>query len=420
MTSRVLPPAGPPRVLALAQLTNSIGDGAYYVTSALYFTRIVGLSPTQLGLGLTLAWAVGFVAGVPLGHLADRRGPRGVAILLALTTAVAVASFLVVRSFLPFVVVACVYTSAQCGLAAARQALLAGLVDRTRRTATRAYLQSTLNAGLALGAGVGGLALYFDSLPAYLAIFTMDALSFLTCAVVLRGLPAPGPTTTVPGPHRLAVLRDRPYAVVSLLNMVMLLHIPLISLGIPLWIVERTAAPRWLVSTVLVVNTVAVVLFQVRVARSVTDLRSATRSVRRSGVVLLASCAVFALSSVGASPVVACAVLLGAAGLQVLGEMLQASGAWEIGFELAPADRQGQYQGLFGSGIAVARMLGPLLVTALVVTWGVPGWLLLGGVFLAAGLAMGPAVRWAQRTRPVSSPESARVPVPARRSTLGR
>jgi hypothetical protein len=51
------------RLLAVAQLTNSVGDGAYYVCSVLYFTRVVGLSPTQIGLGLTLGWGAGFLAG---------------------------------------------------------------------------------------------------------------------------------------------------------------------------------------------------------------------------------------------------------------------------------------------------------------------------------------------------------------------
>ena len=150
-------------MLAIAQLANSFGDGAYYVCSALYFSRIVGLSPTQIGLGLTLGWAAGFLAGVPLGHLADRRGPRGTAVLLALATATAVASFLFVRSFAPFVAIAIVYACCQCGLQAARQALLAGLVGAAERTTVRAYLQSTLNAGLAIGAALGGLALSFDT-----------------------------------------------------------------------------------------------------------------------------------------------------------------------------------------------------------------------------------------------------------------
>ncbi|GAA2998945.1 hypothetical protein GCM10017559_19540 [Streptosporangium longisporum] len=154
MFGRIMPSPGPPRVLALAQLANSIGDGAYYVCSALYFIRIVGLSPAQVGFGLTLAWAVGFVASVPLGHLADRRGPRGTAVLLAVATALAVGSFLFVRSFPLFVLVACAYATCQCGLAAARQALLAGLVDRARRTGVRARLQATSNAGLAVGGRV--------------------------------------------------------------------------------------------------------------------------------------------------------------------------------------------------------------------------------------------------------------------------
>ena len=81
---RFLPPPGPPRVLALAQLANSIGDGAFYATSALFFTRVVGLSATQVGLALTVAWAIGMLAGVPLGMVADRWGARRTAVLLAI------------------------------------------------------------------------------------------------------------------------------------------------------------------------------------------------------------------------------------------------------------------------------------------------------------------------------------------------
>lgn len=406
MSFRIVPPSGSPRILAVAQLINSLGDGAYYVCSALYFARIVGLSPTQIGLGLTIAWAIGSVAGVPLGHLADRRGPRSVAVLLALATAASVASFLFVRSFVPFLLAACCYATAQCGLAAARQALLAALVDKAQRTETLAYLQSTLNAGLAVGAAFGGVALHFGTREAYLSVFAMDAAAFALCALVLLRLPAVGPVPTAAAGPRLAVLRDRPYALVSFLNMIMLLRMPLISLAIPLWIVERTSAPGWTVSALLVLNTVGVMLFQVRTAAAVRDLPSATRTVWQGGAVMFASCAVFALSAVAGAPAwVAVAVLVTGAVLQVAGEMMQSAGAWQISFDLAPAGQQGQYQGFFGTGVPVARMLGPLLLTALVVGWGVPGWLLLGALFLAAGLAMGPAVRRAEKK--VGSPEAA-------------
>ncbi|TCC30050.1 MFS transporter [Kribbella speibonae] len=405
MTSRLrqmLPPAGAPRDLAMAQLANSVGDGAFVVTSALFFTRVVGLSTAEVGLGLTIAWLVGFLAGVPLGNLADRRGARGTAVLLALTTATAVASFLVVRSFAAFLIAAIVYACSQTGLTAARQALLAGLVAPAERTRIRAFLQSTVNAGLALGALLGGVALRFDSEAAYLIVFGIDALSFLIAAGLLRRVPSIARTLRVVGEPRLAVLHDRPYAVLALINAVMLLFMPLISLVGPLWIVTRTNAPSWVVASLMIVNTLGVTFFQVRIAKSVKDLRTASRSVRYAGVAMLAACAVFAITAADLSAPVTAAVLVVAAALLTLGEMKLASGAWEISFGLAPADKQGQYQGFFGTGPAIARMLGPALLTTVILGWGPIGWLVVGALFLGTSCATGPAVRWAARTRAVN------------------
>ncbi|MEV8376255.1 MFS transporter [Kribbella sp. NPDC056861] len=399
-TAKFLPPAGTARNLAFAQLANSVGDGAFIVTSALFFTRVVGLSTAQVGLGLTIAWLVGFLTGVPLGNLADRKGPRGVAILLAIATAVSVGSFLFVRSFPLFLIAAIAYASSQTGLTAARQALLAGLVQPAERTRIRAFLQATVNAGLAVGAALGGLALKFDTAPAYLTVFAIDAASFLVAAALIHRVPTvKAVTLRVAGEPRLAVLHDRPYAVLALLNAIMLMFMPLLSLVAPLWIVERTNAPGWVVASLLIINTIGVTLFQVRIARGVTNLRTATRSVRFAGVAMLAACGVFALSAIGMTPAVAAGVLAVAAALLTFGEMKLASGAWEISFGLAPADKQGQYQGFFGTGPAVARMLGPALLTTLVLGWGPVGWMIVGALFLGTSVVTGPAVRWAARTR---------------------
>ncbi|MEU5532979.1 MFS transporter [Streptomyces sp. NPDC020362] len=406
----------PQRFLALAQLANSVGDGAFYVTSALYFTRVAGLDTARVGLGLTLAWAVGSLVGVVLGRLADRRGARGTAVLLALGTGSAVGSFLLVRGFVPFVLAACAYACAQSGLAAARQALLAGLVPAGERTGMLARLQSTLNGGLAIGAAAGGLALNAGTAAAYRAVFALDAVCFLVCALILLRLPAVAPAVepaaaveeqrerpaVVEGrerpaaderrEQRFAVLRDRPYALVALLNAVLLLRMPLLSLALPLWITERTEAPAWLASALFVLNTGVVMLFQVRAARAVTGLSTAVRVLRRSGVVMLASCAVFALSA-GRSAWPAALLLVAGALLQVVAEMQQSAGSWQLSFDLAPADRMGEYQGFFGTGVTVARTLGPLVVTSLLLGWGTPGWLLLGALMPLAACAMGPAAR---------------------------
>ena len=52
------------------------GQGAFLTGSAVFFTHIVGLSATQVGLGLTVAGAVTFCLAIPLGKLADRIGPK--------------------------------------------------------------------------------------------------------------------------------------------------------------------------------------------------------------------------------------------------------------------------------------------------------------------------------------------------------
>ncbi|MFF1819955.1 MFS transporter [Kribbella sp. NPDC058245] len=407
MTNKFLPPAGAPRDLAMAQLANAVGDGAFVVTSALFFTRVVGLSEAQVGLGLTIAWLVGFLTGVPLGNLADRKGPRMVAILLALSTAVSVSAFLFVRSFPLFLVAAIAYACSQTGLTAARQALLAGLIAPAERTKIRAFLQATVNGGLAVGALLGGIALRFDTEAAYLTVFAVDALSFLIAAALIRRVPSIAATVRVQGEPRLAVLRDRPYAVLALLNSIMLLFMPLISLIGPLWIVTRTDAPSWAVASLMIVNTLGVMVFQVRVARKVRDLRTATKSIRYAGIAMLAACGVFAFTAMKLHPAVAAGVLVVAAALLTLGEMKLASGAWEISFGLAPADKQGQYQGFFGTGPAIARMLGPALLTTVVLGWGPIGWIIVGALFLGTSVLTGPAVKWAARTRAVSVDGSA-------------
>ncbi|WP_234038930.1 hypothetical protein [Micromonospora coerulea] len=94
----------------------------------------------------------------------------------------------------------------------------------------------------------------------------------------------------------------------------------------------------------------------------------------------------------------------------MIGELWHAAAGWGISFGLAPAHAQGQYQGAYGMGMQLGGMIAPVVVTTLAVGWGVPGWLLLGGLFLLLGLLMPPVVRWARRSRP-AEPAVAPVPV---------
>jgi MFS family permease len=391
---------GAPRILALSKLASSIGDGLYYVCAALFFTRVVGLSPAQIGLGLTIAWTVGFIASVPLGHVADQRGPRGVAVTLLVLAGAATAAYLVIASLSLFIVAASVYAVCSRGSSAAQLALLAGSVDQTEVTRSRAFMISMLNAGLAAGAGLASIVLLFDTEAAYRMAFAANALSFVVAALLLSRIPAPRLATDDHSPSSvLEVLKDGPFVAVTAINAVLVLHLTLIDVALPLFILQHTEAPLWVVSGVFVLNTTMVVLYQVRVSRGVTGLFDATRFLRYAGVLLLAGCAAYAASALGSSSWLAAVVLLVATAIMTVGEMCQTVATTEISFGLSPEGRHGQYQAFFGLGLTAAEAAGPLLLTGLIVYGSWQGWLVLGGLFLLASLAMAPAVRWGKSAR---------------------
>src|SRR5690349_25104390 len=99
----------------------------FFTVSAIYFTQSVGLSPAQVGLGLTVAGLCGLLAGVPAGHLGDVHGPRNLIVGLALAEGVGVAAYALVDSFAVFLVVACLVTTVDRASNAVRNGMIAAL-----------------------------------------------------------------------------------------------------------------------------------------------------------------------------------------------------------------------------------------------------------------------------------------------------
>ncbi|WP_157979600.1 MFS transporter [Kribbella monticola] len=396
---KLLPPAGPLRPLALATLLSRVGNGLLMTISVLYFTRVAGLSIGEVGLGLTVAGFCGLLAGVPFGHLADRRGPRTLFVVLSLAQAVLALLYLLVGSFWQFLAVAIVVTVLDRGANAVRFALIAGVTEgSTARVAARAYLRSMTNIGVTAGAGIGAVALASGTATAYRMMFGLYAvLSVIAALVVLRvDRVAPQPKQT-DGPVWIA-LRDRGYLAVAGLNAAICIHYSVIDIAIPLWVVEHTEAPRWAAALPLFVNAAGVAVLQVRASRGIVDTRTAARATRTAGLLLLASMVLFAGAGSG-DAVVAIIVLAVAALVQVAGELLQSSGSFLLGFDLAADHAQGQYQGVWNTSSSVSSMLAPTVMALLPLGLGVPGWLILGAWFALVGILFVPVVRWATARR---------------------
>ncbi|WP_405827114.1 MFS transporter [Streptomyces sp. NBC_01176] len=385
----MVPPGG--TSLLLVGLVDATGTGLYLAGAVLFFTKIVGLNVAQVGTGLSVAGVLGFLAPVPFGRLADGRSPRMVLIGLHLTCAIGFAAYAFVDDFVSFLVVAGLLGVAEQAARPMNQALAEQVVGEEHRTRMSATLRVVYNVGYTGGALLAALAIQTGTRTSFLAVMVGDALSFLLSAILLAFLRVrPGgrpPRAAVGGDGPpFPALRDRWYIAASGVNAVLLLHMTLLSVGVPLWITTRTSAPEWVVAVVLVVNTVLAVLFQVRVARGTEKVSDGAVALRRAGMVLALCCGCFAAAAYVGSVLSALAVILTGTVLLTWGELLQSAGQWSLSFGLAPTRSRVEYLAAFHLGSSVQVAVGPMLVTVGVIANGPAGWAGLAVAFLGAGL----------------------------------
>lgn len=396
-----LPEPGPLRTLTKATLANTIGNGLYYTVEVIFFTRSVGLSVHRVALGLGVAAIAGLLVSIPAGHQADRFDPRLIVGVAVAGEGVVMACFTLVHSFVPFLVLGVIGGVLSGAGGAARSVLMGRFGQGEERVRVRAYQRAVTNFGMSFGIVLSGVGLALDTRSAYVAMVLGNALTFIVAAGFVLRLPPMPPVALAEGVRRApmtVVLRDRRYLLASLLNGLFAIHFIIQSVGLPLWVVYHTRAPRWWVAVLLVINTLMVITLQVRTSRGSGDVVHAARIFRRSGLLIAAACVLYALAA-GVDPLGACAVLVLAMVAHTMGELFSSGASWGIGYGMAREDLQGQYQGAFSLGWGISGIVGPSLVVATAITMGRLGWLILAGGFLVVGAIFPPLVASYQRAR---------------------
>ncbi|WP_374984007.1 MFS transporter [Streptomyces fradiae] len=397
-TARRAGSSGPERVLIAASFVNRVGNGLFNAASALYFTLVVGLPAAQVGAALTIAGLVGLLAGIPGGHLADRRGARPVMMLALMVQAVSMAALVLVDSWLALTAIATVDQLAAAAGGAAWGALVVR-VGGERPARFRARLRTFVNLGVILGTVGAGLAVAADTRGAYVVLILGNAASFALCAALLLLLPDYPVLAAASRQRRWIAFSDRPFLAFTAIFGAMGLQYPVVSLLLPIWISQHTEAPRWTVAAVFAVNAAFCVLLQTRIGSRIETPGDGGRALRTAGLLFLVSCPAMALAA--HTPLWAAAGLVVAAVLvHSLGEVFESSAGFALGFGLAPDHAQGQYQGLLGLGFSAGQALAPALLTTVVLGLGTVGWLVLAVFFAALGAAGPPLARWGARTRP--------------------
>ncbi|WP_156892946.1 MFS transporter [Actinokineospora enzanensis] len=396
--SRAPGPAWPPmmRLFAGGTLVNAFGNGLFMVGSLLFFTRVLGLAAAAVGVGLTVAEIVGLAVSAPISGLADRFGARRVLCALLLVQGAATLLLLLPRSLAWFTAVAILYSVGQKAARGVNNALIA-IVGADDRVVVRARLRSVNNLGMSVGSLAAGVAVAVDTPQAYTVLFVVDAMTFLGAAALLwqvRWAAASSATGVVPSLR--AVLRDLRYLRLTAVNAVVSLQYSVLTVALPLWLADRTSAPRWLLSVLLAVNTMMVVLFQVRASVRITSVTAAAAHLRRAAVLFLVGVSALGLAAL-AGPWLAAALLLAGVVVHTVAELWHAAAAFEASVALAEPDRHGAYQGVFALGQGIAESLAPVALLALCLGLGVPGWFLVAAALLAGGVLMASQLDSAER-----------------------
>ena len=404
----------PPARLLLAGLIDWTGTGFYLAISAIFLTRAVGLTPPQVGVALAAVGIVAFAGSVPLGRLADRAGQTQTLFVLLLVRAAAFAALATIPALPLTLALLAVIALADQAAASVTQALAGELVPPHERVAFMARYRTVINIGITLGTVPAGIVL--AGAHAFGILLAANAASYLAAAVLVATLPRPERGRSAARQRWL--VPSAPTTALIGVDGLMSMWVVVLNVGLPLWILQATPAAPALVAILYATNTVLAVLFQQRASRLVRTYVDAAKAQRAAGVLLATTCGCLAASATG-SRAGATLLLIAAVLTLTAAELLKASAAWQITFTLAPPTRAAEFFATYGLGRMAAQIGGPVLVTAVVLALGSPGWLLLASLFLAGAAATPPLAR-AARARPEAARRPPRDPYwPAPRSMTG-
>ena len=317
-----------------------------------------------------------------LGRLGDRIGHRQVLLALYVLRAAAFIGLALVHDLGVTLVVLSVIALGDQAASSMYQALANVMASKQERVGLMAWMRVVTNIGITLGTVPAGIAL--ATRGSFAPLLLANAASYLLAGLIVATLPA---STSPAGPaaHRRLLIPSPATATMISINGLMSLWVVILNVGLPLWVVDSTAAPRALVAILYGTNTVVAIFVQAWVARWVSSYLRAARAQRLAGVMLALCCGCLAGSAFASST--AATILLVAAVLCLSsGELLTVSSAWEVSFRLAPDGRSAEFFATYGLGRAGSQVLGPILITAAVLALGVPGWVALAGLFIVGGL----------------------------------
>lgn len=387
LVGNIVSPNPTVRKLTFANFINTFGNGMFHTVGIIYFSFVVGLGAHKVALAFTIGAAVSLAVSVPAGHLVDRWSPKYVGILSFIFQGIALGAQIFTKTWSSFVILLMIEYFVERFGQNARMSYVARIGEGQERVEARAYMRAVTNLGIGSGTLIAGIALAINTPTAYKTMIALDALSFIFAALAYTRVPNFESRLEKHEKFDWSVLRDHRYLIATALNGGLNLHFLVQNVAIPVWVVKETNAPRWMISLIMLMNTAAIVLFQVRTSKKSTDIKAAVKLFQQASFYIATASLIYAAAH-GVSAWLASLIMMFGMAVHVAGELYGSNASWMIAMDLADERRQGVYQGIWSMGFGLTDMVGPTILVALVIGVGQIGWVILALWFLLIGILM--------------------------------
>lgn len=359
---RTFNPGLPPRawILQFGVLINFLGNGmvAPFLVIYLHFGR--GIPVAVAGAAVALGGITAVTSGLLAGWLADLIGPRNVLVAGMVCNAAAYLAYTQVADPAHAFAVGLLVGVGTGAYGPSSQSLLAFLVPADKRQAAFAQNRVTSVLGLGLGGAIGGV-VASNGLPGYIRLLQLDALTFVTFAAIVMTLPQGRVSASASSGGYAAVLRDRAFVRLVLVN------IALVSAGVapmlvllPAFAKGQAHVAELAIGGIYAANTLTIVVAQLPLTR-LTRARNRMQVMRLGALIWVACWLVCGAAGAWSSGTVAAVVIGSAAVAYAIGECLYSSIMLPTATALAPDALRGRYLGAMGLAWQAGFMFGPSL-----------------------------------------------------------
>jgi len=350
-------------ILQAGGLANFFGNGIVLPFLIIYLHNVRGISLAVAGLIAATNAVAGLLSGALGGALVDRVGPRATLTGALLVMAGAFSAFpLITEAWHAFAL------NALAGLGSgafwpSQSSLLTRLTPPHRRHQAFAQQRVTMNLGFGLGGLVGGLIASAEAAGTFTVLFLLDGASFLVFAAILLRLPAgraPGQARGERSGGRYAdVLRNRPFVAFLSLN-VLFIAVGIVPLSefFPVFSKNEAGVSETGIGLIFLVNTLAIVLTQVPIARAL-EGRRRMRVLAAMGVLWAAVWLVVLVVGATLAGIAATVVLAAAMVAFALGECLHGAVQGPMVVDLSDPRLLGRYMALSSISWQVGFIVGP-------------------------------------------------------------